>query len=119
MRTGQIELDKYVITKSLTKQPEDYPDAKNQPHVQVSLALSPSILQVICSNHFSVELSLLSLCHFSETKLDEDKGVVLVTSRYFLSKLSEISYLVYSAIVLWKVVPLKSVMSMFVAIRLR
>lgn len=35
MRTGQIELDKYIITKSLTKQPEDYPDAKNQPHVQV------------------------------------------------------------------------------------
>lgn len=35
MRNGQIELDKYVITKSLTKQPEDYPDGKNQPHVQV------------------------------------------------------------------------------------
>lgn len=37
MRNGQIELDKYVITKSLTKQPEDYPDGKNQPHVQVAL----------------------------------------------------------------------------------
>lgn len=47
MRTGQIELDKYVITKSLTKQPEDYPDAKNQPHVQVPLALSPSSLHVL------------------------------------------------------------------------
>lgn len=35
MRSGQIELDKYIITKSLTKQPEDYPDGKNQPHVQV------------------------------------------------------------------------------------
>lgn len=37
MRSGQIELDKYIITKSLTKQPEDYPDGKNQPHVQVAL----------------------------------------------------------------------------------
>ncbi|KAG0614550.1 hypothetical protein M758_6G185500 [Ceratodon purpureus] len=37
MRKGDIELDKYIITKSLTKQPEDYPDAKNQPHVQVAL----------------------------------------------------------------------------------
>jgi DNA polymerase elongation subunit (family B) len=35
MRNGQIELEKYIITKSLTKAPEDYPDAKNQPHVQV------------------------------------------------------------------------------------
>jgi hypothetical protein len=38
MRSGQIELEKYVITKSLTKAPEDYPDAKNQPHVQVRVA---------------------------------------------------------------------------------
>jgi DNA polymerase alpha subunit A len=37
MRNGEIELDKYIITKSLTKQPEDYPDGKNQPHVQVAL----------------------------------------------------------------------------------
>lgn len=30
-------MEKYVITKSLTKQPEAYPDGKNQPHVQVSI----------------------------------------------------------------------------------
>lgn len=36
MRNGQIELEKYVITKTLTKPPEAYPDAKNQPHVLVS-----------------------------------------------------------------------------------
>lgn len=40
MRSGQIELDKYIITKSLTKNPEEYPDARNQPHVQVSIPLS-------------------------------------------------------------------------------
>ncbi|KAG0453481.1 hypothetical protein HPP92_024785 [Vanilla planifolia] len=39
MRKGEITLEKYVITKSLTKMPEDYPDAKNQPHVQVALRL--------------------------------------------------------------------------------
>lgn len=37
MRGGQTELEKYIITKSLTKAPEDYPDAKNQPHVQARL----------------------------------------------------------------------------------
>ncbi|GAA0171134.1 DNA metabolism protein [Lithospermum erythrorhizon] len=39
MRNGQIELEKYIITKSLTKPPEAYPDAKSQPHVEVALRL--------------------------------------------------------------------------------
>ncbi|KAK9810187.1 hypothetical protein WJX72_006462 [[Myrmecia] bisecta] len=37
MKAGQVEGRKYIITKQLTKRPEDYPDAKNQPHVQVAL----------------------------------------------------------------------------------
>ena len=37
VRAGQVPLHKFVITKQLTKRPEDYPDAKNQPHVQVAL----------------------------------------------------------------------------------
>ena len=36
MRNGQIALEKYIITKSLTKPPEAYPDARSQPHVEVS-----------------------------------------------------------------------------------
>lgn len=36
MRKGEVALEKYVITKTLTKPPEAYPDAKNQPHVLVS-----------------------------------------------------------------------------------
>lgn len=32
-----MPLAKFVITKQLTKRPEDYPDARNQPHVQVAL----------------------------------------------------------------------------------
>ena len=35
MRNGQVALEKYVITKALTKSPEAYPDSKSQPHVQV------------------------------------------------------------------------------------
>lgn len=37
IREGAVPLNKFVITKQLTKNPEDYPDAKNQPHVQVAL----------------------------------------------------------------------------------
>lgn len=33
----QVPLDQFVITKALTKRPEDYPDGSTQPHVQVAL----------------------------------------------------------------------------------
>jgi DNA polymerase alpha subunit A len=36
---GAVPLGKFVITKQLTKRLEDYPDAKNQPHVQVGLGV--------------------------------------------------------------------------------
>ncbi|XP_033139889.1 DNA polymerase alpha catalytic subunit-like [Brassica rapa] len=39
MRNGQVSLEKYVITKALTKAPEAYPDSKSQPHVQVALRM--------------------------------------------------------------------------------
>jgi len=39
MDDNKVPLQRYVITKGLTKAPEDYPDAKNQPHVQVALAM--------------------------------------------------------------------------------
>lgn len=37
VKSGLVPLNKYVITKQLTKRPEDYPDAKNQAHVQVAI----------------------------------------------------------------------------------
>ncbi|KAF8406300.1 hypothetical protein HHK36_008385 [Tetracentron sinense] len=49
MRNGEVALEKYVITKTLTKQPEAYPDAKNQPHVQVALRLKQSGYSTGCS----------------------------------------------------------------------
>ncbi|KAJ4821496.1 DNA polymerase [Rhynchospora pubera] len=39
MKNGEIDLKKYEITKTLTKPPNEYPDAKSQPHVQVALRL--------------------------------------------------------------------------------
>jgi len=39
MDEGTVPLERYVIVKSLTKDPKDYPDAKNLPHVQVALRL--------------------------------------------------------------------------------
>ncbi|CAN8251389.1 unnamed protein product [Cochlearia groenlandica] len=39
MRNGQVALEKYVITKALTKPPDTYPDSKSLPHVQVALRM--------------------------------------------------------------------------------
>eukprot|EP01114_Cavostelium_apophysatum_P017174 TRINITY_DN5038_c0_g1_i2.p1 TRINITY_DN5038_c0_g1~~TRINITY_DN5038_c0_g1_i2.p1 ORF type:complete len:1439 (+),score=499.62 TRINITY_DN5038_c0_g1_i2:132-4448(+) len=39
IKTGKIALQKYIITKSLTKDPQDYPDKKGQPHVTLALKL--------------------------------------------------------------------------------
>ena len=44
MRNGKVALEKYVITKALTKSPEAYPDSKSQPHVQVSMG---AIIRII------------------------------------------------------------------------
>ncbi|XAR73998.1 DNA-directed DNA polymerase [Bertholletia excelsa] len=49
MRNGQIALEKYVITKTLTKPPEAYPDAKSQPHVEVALRLKRNGYSSGCS----------------------------------------------------------------------
>jgi DNA polymerase alpha subunit A len=39
MDEGKVPQEQYIITKSLTKMPQDYPDAKNQVHVQVALRM--------------------------------------------------------------------------------
>ncbi|CAL1408641.1 unnamed protein product [Linum trigynum] len=54
MRSGQVALEKYVITKTLTKPPEAYTDAKNQPHVMVALRLKQSGHTSGCSAHDTV-----------------------------------------------------------------
>ncbi|KAF9116488.1 DNA polymerase alpha catalytic subunit [Mortierella sp. AM989] len=38
-RKGLIPMEKFIVNKGLTKAPEDYADAKSQPHVQVALRL--------------------------------------------------------------------------------
>ncbi|KIP07458.1 hypothetical protein PHLGIDRAFT_71117 [Phlebiopsis gigantea 11061_1 CR5-6] len=39
VRSGKVKLDDFIIFKRLGKNPEDYPDAKSQPHVQVALRM--------------------------------------------------------------------------------
>ncbi|KAL6614103.1 hypothetical protein ACP70R_036373 [Stipagrostis hirtigluma subsp. patula] len=98
MRSGQIELEKYVITKSLTKAPEDYPDAKNQPHVQVALRLrqngysgcsaGDTVPYIICSQQDSENTHSVGIAqrarHPEELKRDPDKWMIDID--YYLSQ---------------------------------
>jgi DNA polymerase elongation subunit (family B) len=52
IRAGTIPLEKFVITKSLTKSPEAYTDAKNHPHVQVALAMK----RKVCCSFFPCQV---------------------------------------------------------------
>ncbi|KAK7300636.1 hypothetical protein RJT34_11484 [Clitoria ternatea] len=49
MKNGQVPLEKYVLTKTLTKPPDAYPDAKNQPHVLVAQRLKQQGYSSGCS----------------------------------------------------------------------
>lgn len=46
LEAGHNSLEDYVITKSLTKHPQDYPDKKNLPHVQVAMRMMSNDVRV-------------------------------------------------------------------------
>ncbi|KZT09817.1 uncharacterized protein LAESUDRAFT_756049 [Laetiporus sulphureus 93-53] len=39
VRAGKVKMDDFIVFKRLGKNPEDYPDAKSQPHVQVAMRM--------------------------------------------------------------------------------
>mmetsp|Transcript_16123 Transcript_16123/g.25102 ORF Transcript_16123/g.25102 Transcript_16123/m.25102 type:complete len:1003 (+) Transcript_16123:2-3010(+) len=51
MRNYELPLEKYVITKGLSKHPNDYPDGKSQPHVHVAKAMLKNNRPVNVGDH--------------------------------------------------------------------
>lgn len=51
IRTNQIEMPGFVITKSLNKNPKDYPDCKGQAHLQVALQMVKANIHVNVGDH--------------------------------------------------------------------
>jgi DNA polymerase alpha subunit A len=47
----QIPLEKFVITKGLNKAPNEYPDAKGQPHLKVALKMLQAGKSVNVGDH--------------------------------------------------------------------
>jgi len=44
VRSGEIPLEAFHITRQLTKNPEEYPDRKSLPHVQVTGAIATDMI---------------------------------------------------------------------------
>jgi DNA polymerase alpha subunit A len=51
MRDGQLPLEKYVITKGLSKHPKDYPDGKALPHVHVAKMMIQNNRRLTVGDH--------------------------------------------------------------------
>jgi len=51
MRAGELPMEKYVITKGLSKHPNEYPDSKSQPHVQVAKSMLANNRPVNTGDH--------------------------------------------------------------------
>ncbi|KAM6564315.1 hypothetical protein CsatB_024313 [Cannabis sativa] len=99
MRKGQVALEKYIITKTLTKPPEAYPDAKNQPHVLVAQRLKQSgyssgcsvgdtIPYIICCEQGTSSVSSTGIAqrarHPDELKREDGKWMIDID--YYLSQ---------------------------------
>jgi len=51
MRDGQLPIEKYVITKGLSKHPKDYPDGKSLPHVHVAKMMIKNNRRLTVGDH--------------------------------------------------------------------
>ena len=58
MRAKQVGLDKYIITKGLSKHPRDYPDARSQAHVLVAKAMIENNRPVNVGDHIPYVITM-------------------------------------------------------------
>lgn len=96
VKEGAVDLQKYVITKSLTKKIEEYPDGKNLPHVQVAQRLRKTkdrtfapgdyIQYVICKSRSDAALSNASFAQraFHPEEVKASDGDLIVDAQYYL-----------------------------------
>ncbi|XP_068604329.1 DNA polymerase alpha catalytic subunit [Brachionichthys hirsutus] len=89
---GEIPLSHYEIHKSLTKEPQDYPDKKSLPHVHVALWINSqggrrvkagdTVSYVICKDGSTLAASQRA---YALEQLQKQEGLVLDT-QYYLSQ---------------------------------
>jgi DNA polymerase alpha subunit A len=91
IRQGKVPLAKYIITKGLTKNPEEYPDAKSQPHVQVALKMTKSGRSVKVGDHVPYVICEGDSPSYAERAFHPDHiqkadGLIRVDVEWYLSQ---------------------------------
>ncbi|ORZ15507.1 DNA polymerase family B-domain-containing protein [Lobosporangium transversale] len=95
-RKGIIPIDKFIVNKGLTKAPEDYADARSQPHVQValrrmrkgiSIRAGDTVPYVICINENAPTQkgSYAERAYHPEEMLQPDSGLS-IDFEYYLNQ---------------------------------
>jgi DNA polymerase alpha subunit A len=96
IRSNRVPAESFVITKGLTKDPSEYPDAKNQPHVVVALAMRAEgknvsagmhIPYVVCKPLPGQPAGNVSTRAFSVDALKKDPTLQIDTDWYFSQQL--------------------------------
>ncbi|XP_074657943.1 DNA polymerase alpha catalytic subunit-like [Tubulanus polymorphus] len=91
VKTNTVPVEAYYITKQLTKNPEDYPDKKSLPHVQVAVRLNSkggkrlragdTVYYVICNDGSNLAASARAY-HPEELSKSE---TLTIDTKYYLS----------------------------------
>ena len=91
VRAGQVGLDKFVINKNLTKNPQEYTDKHTQPHVQVAIRMIEGgkfvkpgdiIPYVICKSTDSSTLLAQNAYHPEDVR--RNPSTLLVDNEWYL-----------------------------------
>ena len=82
MRNNTLPLEKYVITKGLSKHPNDYPDAKAQPHVWVARRMLGNQQPVNVGDHIPYVICLPKKSVEEKKEREKIGGSSLVYNAY-------------------------------------
>jgi DNA polymerase alpha subunit A len=74
MRNDELPLDQYIITKGLSKHPDQYPDGKSQPHVQVAKMMLKANRPVNVGDHIPYVITKCDASCEDESKDKKDKS---------------------------------------------
>eukprot|EP00698_Gefionella_okellyi_P007248 TRINITY_DN1759_c3_g1_i1.p1 TRINITY_DN1759_c3_g1~~TRINITY_DN1759_c3_g1_i1.p1 ORF type:complete len:1451 (-),score=432.17 TRINITY_DN1759_c3_g1_i1:59-4213(-) len=89
IRNGEVPINKFIITKSLTKNPEDYPDAHTQPHVKVAQRLRQAGRSVLIGEHIPYvicksESNAVAEKAYHPTEVAKSNGALVLDIEWYL-----------------------------------
>jgi len=94
VRSNRLSLKKYIITKSLTKMPEEYPDGNSTPHVKVALRAKQFgkafrtgdyVQYVVCQNGDQDKSDSLANRAFHPDEVIASHGELMVDVEWYLT----------------------------------